>query len=47
MIDELNDNDFEGLKLKNQLCFPLYVCSKEIVRMYRPFLDTLDMTYTK
>ena len=47
MIDELNDNDFEGLKLKNQLCFPLYVCSKEIVRMYRPFLDTLDMTYTQ
>ena len=35
------------MKLENQLCFPLYVCSKEIVRQYKPFLDELDLTYTQ
>ncbi len=35
------------LKLENQLCFPLYVCSKEIVRRYKPYLDELDLTYTQ
>ena len=35
------------LRLENQLCFPLYVCSKEIVRRYRPYLDPLDITYTQ
>lgn len=38
---------YECLKLDNQLCFPLYVCSKEIVRHYKPFLDELDLTYTQ
>lgn len=38
---------FDPLKLENQLCFPLYVCSKEIVRQYKPFLDELDLTYTQ
>ena len=35
------------LKLENQLCFPLYVCSKEIVRKYKPLLDEIDLTYTQ
>lgn len=38
---------YDCLKLDNQLCFPLYVCSKEIVRRYKPFLDDLDITYTQ
>ena len=38
---------FEQLKLKNQLCFPLYACAKEVVRMYKPFLDRIDLTYTQ
>ena len=38
---------FDALKLDNQLCFPLYVCSKEIVRKYKPFLDEIDLTYTQ
>lgn len=38
---------FDSLKLENQLCFPLYVCAKEIVRRYKPFLDKLDLTYTQ
>lgn len=33
------------LQLGNQLCFPLYALSKEIIRRYSPFLDTLDLTY--
>ena len=42
MIDK-----YEALKLDNQVCFPLYACSKEIVRAYTPFLKKLDITYTQ
>lgn len=38
---------YDVLKLENQMCFPLYVCSKEIVKRYKPFLDELDLTYTQ
>lgn len=38
---------YEGLKLDNQLCFPLYAVSKEIVRRYKSFLDEIDLTYTQ
>ncbi len=38
---------YDSLKLENQICFPLYACSKEIVRRYKPFLDELDLTYTQ
>ena len=38
---------YDHLKLENQLCFPLYACSKEIVKAYKPFLDGLDLTYTQ
>lgn len=41
------DDKYECLKIGNQLCFPLYACSKEIVRRYKPFLDELDLTYTQ
>ncbi|MBR1741578.1 MAG: MarR family transcriptional regulator [Lachnospiraceae bacterium] len=43
----MKDERYEGLKLKNQLCFPLYACAKEIVRRYKPFLDEIDLTYTQ
>ena len=39
--------NYEVLKLENQLCFPLYACSKEVVRKYKPFLDEIDLTYTQ
>lgn len=42
-----NYDDYEELMLGNQLCFPLYACSKEIVRRYKPFLDEIDLTYTQ
>ena len=35
------------IRLCNQLCFPLYLCSKEMTRLYRPFLEELDLTYTQ
>ena len=37
----------DALKLENQLCFPLYVCAKEVVRRYRPLLEPLGLTYTQ
>ena len=41
------DEIYNALKLENQLCFPLYACSKEVVKKYKPFLDELDLTYTQ
>ena len=41
------DKNYNSLKLENQLCFPLYVCSKEIIRRYTPFLEPLGLTYTQ
>ncbi len=38
---------YESIKLKNQLCFPLYACAKEVVRRYRDPLSDLDLTYTQ
>ncbi len=35
----------ESLKLDQQICFPLYVLSKEITGLYRPILEELDLTY--
>jgi DNA-binding MarR family transcriptional regulator len=37
----------EILKLKNQLCFPLYAASKEVVNRYKPLLDEIGLTYTQ
>lgn len=37
----------ERLKLENQLCFPLYVCAKEVVRRYTPLLEPYGLTYTQ
>ena len=42
-----NEEKYESLKLGNQLCFPLYACSKEIIRKYKPYLDNIDLTYTQ
>lgn len=39
--------DHNSLLLKNQLCFPLYACAREVVKKYKPFLDELGLTYTQ
>ena len=41
------NSKYDVLKLDNQLCFPLYAVSKEIVRRYTPFLGEIDLTYTQ
>ena len=43
----MDSKNFDCLRIENQLCFPLYACSKEIIRRYKPFLDALDLTYTQ
>lgn len=37
----------DAMKLKNQVCFPLYAASREVIKRYKPFLDELDLTYTQ
>ena len=38
---------YDALKIENQICFPLYACSREIIKSYKPFLDEIDLTYTQ
>ncbi|NGM81167.1 MarR family transcriptional regulator [Paenibacillus sp. 7124] len=35
------------LLLENQLCFTIYACSREITKLYQPFLDELGVTYSQ
>ena len=42
-----NEEKYDSLLLGKQLCFPLYACSKEIIRKYKPYLDDIDLTYTQ
>lgn len=44
IIDQMTDDDI--LKLDNQLCFALYVSSREVIKKYKPLLDPLNLTYT-
>lgn len=43
----MHQNEFDQLLLKNQLCFPLYACSRETIKLYTPHLDELGLTYTQ
>lgn len=43
----MEDKQYEAVKLENQLCFPLYACSRETIRLYKPYLDELELTYTQ
>lgn len=43
----MENQKYEALKIENQICFPLYACSKEIIKRYTPFLNALDLTYTQ
>ena len=43
----MNEKKYDVLKLENQLCFPLYASSREVIKLYKPFLDRLDLTYTQ
>ncbi|MFD1957851.1 MarR family winged helix-turn-helix transcriptional regulator [Paenibacillus thailandensis] len=37
----------EQLQLDRQVCFSLYACSREVTKVYRPFLDKMGLTYTQ
>lgn len=39
--------EYEQLLLRNQLCFPMYACSRKIVGRYTPYLSPLGLTYTQ
>ena len=43
----MSGQSFEALKIENQLCFPLYACSREVIKQYKPYLDKMDLTYTQ
>ncbi|MDU5111700.1 MAG: MarR family transcriptional regulator [Clostridium sp.] len=38
---------YDDLKLDNQICFSLYAVSREIIKLYKPILDELNLTYTQ
>lgn len=38
-------NNYDQLKLKNQLCFPVYAASRLITQAYTPHLDLLGISY--
>ena len=43
----MDNNNYDSLKLENQLCFPLYAAAREVIKQYKPFLNGLDLTYTQ
>ena len=43
----MDNSKYDNLKLENQICFPLYAASREIIKQYKPYLDELDLTYTQ
>ncbi len=42
----MNDR-YDSLRLSNQLCFPIYLCAKEIVNSYSKPLARLNLSYTQ
>jgi MarR family transcriptional regulator, organic hydroperoxide resistance regulator len=38
---------YDKIKLENQLCFPLYALSREVIKLYKPILDRYNLTYTQ
>lgn len=40
-------SNYDSLKLENQLCFPLYACSKAIVHRSNAFLRHINLSYTQ
>lgn len=43
----MEPKNYDRLKLSNQLCFPLYACARETIKLYTPHLDKLGLTYTQ
>ena len=43
----MKKDNYSCLKLSNQICFPLYAASKEIINRYKPILEKVGLTYTQ
>ena len=43
----MNGSTHDPLSLRNQLCFPLYICSKELTGRYNAVLNDIGLTYTQ
>lgn len=43
----MDDAKYDKLKLNKQLCFPLYACARETIKLYTPLLEKLNLTYTQ
>lgn len=43
----MSEKNYEYLRLGYGICFPLYAVSKEIIRLYRPHLEKMNLTYTQ
>lgn len=38
---------YDKIKLDNQICFPLYALSREVIKLYQPILNKYNLTYTQ
>ncbi len=45
VIENSKTMKYDILKLDNQLCFPIYVASREIIQSYNQYFGELDITY--
>ena len=43
----MDQKNYDCLKLSKQLCFPLYACARETIKLYTPHLDKVGLTYTQ
>lgn len=46
-FEALSIDSNEMLKLDHQLCFSIYACYSAIMKLYRPVLAELNLTYTQ
>jgi DNA-binding MarR family transcriptional regulator len=43
----MKQDQIDMMSLENQLCFPLYAASRELIKQYHPYLEKLGLTYTQ
>lgn len=41
------EKKYDALKIENQLCFPLYAASRDVIKQYKTSLEKLELTYTQ
>lgn len=46
-IEERIERKYDRLKLEDQVIFPVYACSKELLRLTRPILKKINLTFTQ